>query len=483
MASESTPLLPSGSPQNSRPKTGWFLFLLCTVVITIDFGGFLSVAPQTQILENIICRDMHPNVAASSSICKDTDVQSELALITGWKNTFDQLPAIVLALPYGFLADRIGRKRVVMLSLLGLLAQETAVRIICWNSPIIPPRAIWLTSLFQICGGGSQIAISMVYTMLIDVYTVEERTNKIFIATAAALTSEILASPVSSYLMRFSNWFPYMLSLLIEIIGVLAALGMPETMRKGLHEQEDFASPSSSSSSSEAVEGQNETQRSQFFETYIRPVWTQLLRIRDLIWKDRNILAICCAFFVGNVGSQALLLMIQYVSKRFGWSMAEAGILISLKGIITLVLLLVILPLTSTYLSRRMSPPSRDLLITRFSAVLLVLGCMTMALAPTAGFFIVGLSILALGSGFIATLRGVASALVSEEHVGLLNTSIALVQGAGGVVAGPALAGAFNLGMKKGGVWIGLPYFVAAGLFAGVGIVTGGVRVVRRGGV
>jgi hypothetical protein len=103
-----------------------------------------------------------------------------------------------------------------------------------------------------------------------------------------------------------------------------------------------------------------------------------------------------------------------------------------------------------------------------------------MALAPEPILFSIGISILALGYGFYAALRSVASALVSEDHIGLLNTTIALVQGVGAVVAGPTLAGAFNLGMRMGSAWIGLPYLVGAVLVGAAGGVIGVVRLESR---
>ncbi|KAL2817332.1 major facilitator superfamily domain-containing protein [Aspergillus granulosus] len=471
MADENTPLL---SPRRTSRQAHWILFILCTVIVTIDFAGYLSIAPQTQILEDIICRDLHPDAAASASICKDVDVQSELALLTGWKETFDQLPGIVLALPFGFMADRIGRKKVAILSLVGLIMQEISLRIICWNSPAIPPRTIWFTALFQICGGGPLIATSMVFTIITDIYPVEKRTNKFFIVAAAALTAEILANPISAFLMTKSPWLPYFLTLVCALFSLAVLLFIPETLPKALHADHDSAAASATDE-----DGDDDGQDS-LVRTVFRSALTQLLRIREFIWNDKNVLTISAAFFAGNVGQQALRLLLQYASKRFGWSLAKASILISLKGIINLALLLVILPTLSHLLSKRLPPIPKDLLIARASAFLLVLGLTLMAFAPRPPLFILGITILALGWGFYAALRSVASALVSEDHIGLLNTTIALVQGIGAVMAGPAMAGAFGLGMRMGGGWIGLPYLVGAILVAGAGGLTGVVRLEPR---
>lgn len=80
------------------------------LLLSINFGAFMSQAPQLQIFENIICSgyiqsinstELHGmgvktlvngNATLYDSICKSPAVQKELALVTGWKNTFDSLP-------------------------------------------------------------------------------------------------------------------------------------------------------------------------------------------------------------------------------------------------------------------------------------------------------------------------------------------------------------------------------------------------------
>lgn len=44
-----------------------------------------------------------------------------------------------------------------------------------WHSPKISPRALWFTSVFQLCGGGAQIASSMVFTIMADIFPVDKR--------------------------------------------------------------------------------------------------------------------------------------------------------------------------------------------------------------------------------------------------------------------------------------------------------------------
>lgn len=282
---------------------------------------------------------------------------------------------------------------------------------------------------------------------------------------AAMLVTEIVGSPISAWLMSVSSpWLPYLLGLFCEFLGLISVLAIPETLPEKL--DLDYLPTADDTNRAEHKRGR-----------VIKLATAQILRVKQLIWGNRNVLAIAAAFFSATAGVQALALILQYASKRFSWSMGEASLLFSLKGIINLVLLLAILPALSEQLQRRFGPARKDLLIAQGSALFPVFGFTLMGFASHPALFVTGVLILALGSGFYAALRSLASALVPETQVGLLNTTIGLVQGVGGVVAGPALAAAFSYGMQLGGPWIGLPYFVAAALFTGAGMGVCGVTL------
>jgi MFS family permease len=140
------------------------LIIVCISIVAADFGNSLTLAPQISIYESLICR----RVRAGGG-CKSPEVQGELALLIGWKQTIDQLPGIIFALPYGLAADRIGRKPILVLCLIGLVLEENAIRLVCWWTAALPLRMIWATPVFQIIGGGSQTATAMAYAMITDV--------------------------------------------------------------------------------------------------------------------------------------------------------------------------------------------------------------------------------------------------------------------------------------------------------------------------
>lgn len=69
------------------------------LMLAVNFGNFMAQPAQLQIFEDIICRNYMQSINATSdaaavldNACKSPAVQKELALVTGWKYTFDILP-------------------------------------------------------------------------------------------------------------------------------------------------------------------------------------------------------------------------------------------------------------------------------------------------------------------------------------------------------------------------------------------------------
>lgn len=108
------------APRTRRALIAAGLFF--TFLVDMSFG--LLVVPLVALYERAVCRYLHPYVPDPSrdSICKESDVQAELAYITGWGMALCLLPSLLVVVPYGALADRCGRRLVLLMGMLGLLA-------------------------------------------------------------------------------------------------------------------------------------------------------------------------------------------------------------------------------------------------------------------------------------------------------------------------------------------------------------------------
>lgn len=73
-------------------------------------------------------------------------------------------------------------------------------------------------------------------------------------------------------------------------------------------------------------------------------------------------------------------------------------------------------------------------------------------------------------------MKSLASGLVEKEHAARLLTALAVAEALGAFAAGPGLAQLYNEGLKLGGGWIGLPFYVMGLAFVVCGL---GVWLVR----
>jgi MFS family permease len=98
---------------------------LAVIILFYLFSSYMLVIPIFRLCENAICRQHYHkrdgkwDSDMDEGQCKIPEIQSNLATLIGWKVAFDALPGLLTAVWYGDLADRYGRKSVLIAALLG----------------------------------------------------------------------------------------------------------------------------------------------------------------------------------------------------------------------------------------------------------------------------------------------------------------------------------------------------------------------------
>jgi hypothetical protein len=118
MHPETEPLLASDPTSPTRKSKKFLILIVCaTFLLSAEFGFFMSTAPQTAVFEDIICRnyqaDLHRTqngTLPDPNPCKSETVQGELAIIIGYKDTFDMLPSMSLG-DQGLIYANLGHSR------------------------------------------------------------------------------------------------------------------------------------------------------------------------------------------------------------------------------------------------------------------------------------------------------------------------------------------------------------------------------------
>ncbi|KAK3497675.1 major facilitator superfamily domain-containing protein [Neurospora hispaniola] len=514
--------------------------LCLSVMFLLDLSVALSVPPTNAVEESIICRNLHPDVVSrfgtsTASIllsdnpaCKEDDVQSYLATLQGWQATFDCIPSILMTIPFGILSDKWGRRPVLALAMLGSMLQMFALSTILFLPNIFPIWTVWLTSSFLLIGGGGGIIAAMLYTFISDIVPIAERATLFFQMHATYLTARMISGPIAGSLMITSPWIPLVLSLGLMTLAAATTLVFPETRHlkaqasstKRLDNEDISTYPSTDdedvgkpmlSSSLPPLSPLTQPQAQQSITTRINGLATSLRSSTHFLTTNKRICILTLALGLVVIGKYAQVLLLQYATKRFNYSWSAASYLLTIPNFTSLITLLFILPFVSSLLLGTSSPLlftfssslssdtshassgthfyhlnltpltplQKDLHLARASSLLLTLGCLLIALATTRLGFTSGMILFALGSGLGSTLRSLLNALVDEEHMGLLNSVVGWLEMVGIMVAGPVLAEGMSEGLRKGGGWVGLPFWMAGGLLTGA---SGLVWVVQAGG-
>lgn len=161
-----------------------FKVILFSMILAVEVGFAFLEGPMVRIMEAIACRQHYLNADPTKigvdgqvpeSLCKIAEVQAELAAVKGYHMFFDGTICALLAIPYGLLADRRGRKSTLALSLPGFGLNTILTLVILWFSDVFPLRTLWLTALTWLLGGGPVVAFAIIWTMMADVTTESER--------------------------------------------------------------------------------------------------------------------------------------------------------------------------------------------------------------------------------------------------------------------------------------------------------------------
>jgi hypothetical protein len=209
---ESSPLLPGfavGSdalPKDTgtsrrTPSRTFVVVLLLLYVVFLDLGYELIQPAQTRVLESIFCRQYYeqhdPSLIGSDGRdgvdekwCKVPGVQGELAMLKGWQLTFDSLGSecwtralrassyqtadcgnvvLIFAVPWAAVADKHGRKKVIILLTVSLFFKYAYIQFICSLQGAVPLRWTWLSAIHTVAGGSVTVATALIYTILSDV--------------------------------------------------------------------------------------------------------------------------------------------------------------------------------------------------------------------------------------------------------------------------------------------------------------------------
>jgi len=150
-------------------------YLPAVLLLLSELAELLLVSPRIRLLEAAICRSHYGLPSVPESQCKIPAVQTRLAHIRGWQVFFEAIPVMALAVPWGALADSVGRRKVLAVNFVGCAAHIVWFAAVCGPESGIAPEWVWASALAFVAGGGPRTAGVLVLALVNDVSPDAER--------------------------------------------------------------------------------------------------------------------------------------------------------------------------------------------------------------------------------------------------------------------------------------------------------------------
>ena len=141
------------------------------------------------------------------------------------------------------------------------------------------------------------------------------RTNIFFLIHAAGVASAIISPSLSSFMMGYNVWLPWILGLTCILGSACVSLAVPNTAKQEILTEASSTSPGINGD----VQGSNKN-----FKARLTTARRAVQHATNLIFANGQVLLLLAILLIGQLGLDSLLnIMLLYISKRYDWTFAE----------------------------------------------------------------------------------------------------------------------------------------------------------------
>ncbi|KAF3763674.1 hypothetical protein M406DRAFT_14601, partial [Cryphonectria parasitica EP155] len=446
--------------------------------------------PLNLVIERRLCLEYYlhhdpsqigPDGAVDEVLCKIDIVQQGLGWLQGTMDTIWVVGDLLMTVPLGFVAERYGRRVVLWLNLVPRLFMLSWAVLVGFFDRAIPTKAIVIGPMLSFLGGDC-VFNSITYSLtagMTDDYVL--RASYFGYMSSISYVVNLLGPALASFSMTILLWLPFWIGIALLLAAALVIRMVPDFTSSARYpdeqEQPLLSSPLLKAQHAGPSFVQLVVERFRTLKTVLRS-------------HSRNFGLMLLCFLLASLASSDTKLLVQYISKRYHWTFASAGYLISGKAVVNFTLLTFIVPRALRSVADSSagqgSPDASDRINIRFANACFgvsIIGALAIALAATIWLLIPAMFIYALGSAlpiFTLSLLKSPSVISSSEgssssedddglHAGEADTHIfsivMLVKTLGSLIGAPLMAVLWVKGIGLGGGALGMPYFVSSACY------------------
>ncbi|KAH7127039.1 major facilitator superfamily domain-containing protein [Dendryphion nanum] len=468
---------PSPTGVQSQKSSLWPLLGL---LVLVNMAATLYTLPLNRVIELRICQDHYekhggspiaPDGTISEKLCKIDEVQRRLAAIQGIMETVTVLCDLFVTIPFTFIAERFGVKVVLWCNLVPRIFMSFWAVVVGHSEHILPTKAIIAGPILAILGGDCvfQSTIFTLTSALSKEYV--ERASYFSYISSTTYVVNFIGPSLAAFTMSRNLWLPFFLNITLLCFAIPTINMLPGPRAFTIHtesEEIDEAGPLL------ADQDANLNRFSNAYEIragYAQDITHAVKKLTRSVTGRRNFQILLLSFFLTALASSDTKLLVQYISKRFDVTFAQAGYMLSAKAIVNFTLLTVIVPriIRASMSSKSIhgSEVRSNYICAQISIAISVIGVLAVGTAFHFWMLLVALVLYALGSALpVFTMSLVKSPLIAIADSDIQDFSIViLVKTLGSLVGAPFMAFTWVQAIRIGGAGLGLPYFVSAGVY------------------
>lgn len=247
-------------------------------------------------------------------MCNQANIEA-----TAFSLTEFQCTALLVALPFGNMANTKGRSMVLVLGISGQLLADAWIVAVCFFSDTLPLSLVYVSPILRSIGGGEMVMSAIIHALLVDVVSEKDRAQAFFNMAAMTLIAELVAPAIGSMLVSWQGVyvpllcaFPLQVTNMI-ILGLLPDTRLPEIPENEI-ENENDCEPAED-------RGLNEVSDNQGFAA-----WWRSLKKSCAPFQTKAIWLVTVCYISTMMARDTIDFLVQYVSKRFDWSLAKVCI-------------------------------------------------------------------------------------------------------------------------------------------------------------
>ncbi|KAI1305051.1 major facilitator superfamily domain-containing protein [Xylaria venustula] len=449
--------------RSRRLPSRYAIWLVLFLLLLVNLTNGITNIPLNRLLERRLCRAYYnTDHDVDEKLCKVDSVQQDLAWIMGSFETLWIVGDFVMTIPLTFLSERYGRSSILLLNLVPRLFMLLWTLGISYFEFYLPPRAAIAGASLSILGGDT-VFNSLIYGLAAKI-TEDNLTRAIYFSRMTALVSVVgfLSPAIAAAAMTIKLSLPFWLGTIFLLLAVPTVLLLPvEGESQG--ETIEARRPLISSPTLKARASR-------------KPLMSSIVdRVCSLVFAVGNfqLALLLLSMFLSSLASADTKLLAQYISKRYHWTFASAGYLLSGKAVINFFLLTFVVPFflaTRGSTSQSLSD-SANVRYARFCLVSSVLGALAIGFSSVIWELVPSLLLYALGVPLsIFTLSLANSPYMwartprrgpeSSDPQSHIFSIIMMVKTLGSLIGAPLMATLWYRGIQAS--FYGSPYFASS---------------------